>query len=115
MTLHGSWRIYHTTVDMPGPQYSPLELLRSFTNVYGRPITVGSKVAKLFVLESLPWDGSRLNVHMQGGTVEGGMFVRFDDERHVVDIALAFEIDMPRYVGDLQRLGVNVPEWTPPS
>ncbi len=109
-----AWRAYHSDVVFQ-PNASPIQMLKSFVEVYGRRFFVGDELfggrrEELFVLHfSIEVDPTVKNtvstvmMPLKEINVSHSRRYRFAQDQAVVEIALAYSIVRERYTADIQR------------
>jgi len=135
-TVLAAWRVYHSDINISAP-LRPLGVLIAFADRYGFPITVGSKTANFILYEKISVKGA-LSEMIKGPSgikmslnqftqqiqfsVDPGvslncqthLFVRVTKsppiqiDGTVLEVALAFIVDLERYAADLRRHGVAI-------
>jgi hypothetical protein len=114
LTATSAWSVYHSDVNVVNAR-TPLDVLQAFVETYGVPFRVGNSVPKKFYhYEVIPLaDGQQgtdiFSLPPGAKQVEGEMVFRVTPLR-VAEVRAAYTIDIPRYVADLQRHGVNARE-----
>jgi hypothetical protein len=109
------WRVYHSDVDLSSIR-EPLKILRAFVDVYGVSFKVGKSLSsKFFLYEAVPiLDKRNKNSVIQIDNVQEANLIASTLFRisslHVVEIAIAYIIDVKKYFKDLRKHGVQVSE-----
>ena len=111
-----AWRIYPTSIDLTKAE-CPLDVLKSFVEVYGYEIALGGKKAKFVESEVFEGDAGRASVLLFGTTYFNDPSPaprKFGSISHVktttpnvVRVGIAYCIDMDRYERDLRAHGFS--------
>jgi len=101
------WRVYPDEVDVADAR-KPLDILRALTDAYGDDLTVGSKRGKFFLYERVPVDPVRETTFISGLSPRflASFFIRPSDNGTLLEVSMAFAIDLDKYTAALGRHGV---------
>lgn len=109
--VNDAFRVYHSDVHI-SPGSTPMDALRSFVKVYGRPFSIGTSPSQKFFLDqvfAIEGDKAVTNVDTPvefGSEVKMTSFVRLS-VLGCVEVALAYAIDISHYRTTLQKMGVR--------
>ena len=116
INVAAAWRIYHLEVNLSNAR-SPMDYLQAFVEVYGLEFQVGDQYGKfitdIFVPKNLLSGNTEFlrDKALQKVTATFRFFRRTEGLiRQGVEVAVAFEIDISKYRGDLIKHGVKVPK-----
>ncbi len=107
-----AWRVYHSDVTI-SQAYEPLNVLRAFVEKYGIECRVGSSApAKFFCYEAFPLLPSQraMNPITSISSTEKGLasFLYRVSPLGVLEVALAYTIDLTQYGDDLRQHNVQM-------
>jgi hypothetical protein len=109
--VDSTWRVYHSDVNL-SQAHEPLDLLRAFVEVYGLYCRVGNSApAKFFLYEAFPLTPGQRPTEILKIDVPQGVFFETSSlirvsSLGVIEVAIAYVIDMVRYMNDLRKHGV---------
>jgi hypothetical protein len=110
--VNDAFRVYHNDVTI-SPGSTPMDVLRSFVRTYGYPLAIGASPSEKFFLDQvfqIESNKALVNVDAprdSGSDVKATSLVRVSN-LGVVEVALAYAIDISRYRETLERLGVRL-------
>lgn len=110
--ISSTWRVYHSDVNL-SQAHEPLDMLRAFVDVYGLYCRVGTSVpAKFFFYEAFPLVPGQRPTEMlkfdapQEALFDSSFLVRVSP-LGVIEVAIAYVIDLGRYMSDLRKHNVH--------
>lgn len=112
--IDAAFRIYHSDVAV-GESTSPLAALRNFLDRYGLFVEVGNHLrTKLSMYEVIPFDPKVgvMPVRLVDEPTPIPAFsmvarIRMQEHLHVIEVGLAYAVDLRKYVRDLVKHGVK--------
>ena len=111
--VHSAWRIYLSDIDLSRIN-EPLDVLRAFTDEFGISFRIGDspKPSKFFLYENFPASSHSLEQLITFEFQEKqkpllSWLHRWKTDS-TVDVAIAYVIDMVRYLAALRKHGVQI-------
>ncbi|MGV8998580.1 MAG: hypothetical protein ACOH12_16690 [Parvibaculaceae bacterium] len=109
--VQSAWRVYPSEVDISHAS-KPLDILRAFSNVYGREIFAGTQKSKFISNERILSQGKgqvTLQVaHREGAPTFSTVSYHTSPDMQSIEIVVAFEIELNLYADNLQKHGVKI-------
>lgn len=110
-TAMGAWILFASELKS-AKSLLPLDALRAFVDVYGVTIHINSKSSKFFLYESVPFMVNErtplIRFEDEKKDFYSSMMVRVNNEKRVVEIAIAYVIDLQKYTETMKRHGFRI-------
>jgi len=113
MNVFSAWRIFLSDVDIRDAK-SPLDVLKAFVDVYGVDFIIGELYFRRFVLyETFPIQGSHGGYPLIRAKdtsdidIHGNFYFRVNP-LNVIELSMAYFINLNKYRIDLRRHGINI-------